>query len=502
MYALMVSKFANLRDIRIARTIALTWETTKSRDEQLHLELTGSLETTPAFPSHVCIMKYDAGRGGWILSRIKIIPDWTGALDIRTFCEDTNTLLEQGTASRFIENVINAVVSIWGRVRWTADLNKQSTSRPYTFVRHKFRDMPLYEGYSVYEDGRTRWWIRVFDANARDIWHTKPDLRFREYRQFLMSMTIFSVGTATIIVLTVGLTVRGRLKSFRRLMGGITETTRKAQKALSAGRVPKARIGAEEYPRELRENVDSVNALLSEVEHREDARRGMANAIIEQVAIIPTYLSHDEGKGIRRIKYLAREAQEEDWETRAATIAATAKVVEDGLLEVRRQLIQLTLNEGRSEGDLVDVRDVLEVQIEYFRRCAPPGLRFDDTDVEALDCRTRQFGFRRIIANILENAIKYGQTQVRVAAHMCREDQMVEIVVENDGTALPAESENREKLLEWGNRAWLHMREPGNGIGLALAAQWLRADGGEIELAASQLAGTGGARVYIRVKVA
>ena len=109
--------------------------------------------------------------------------------------------------------------------------------------------------------------------------------------------------------------------------------------------------------------------------------------------------------------------------------------------------------------------------------------------------RTAQFEFFWIVGNVLRNAEKFGDKTVRITVKDCR--GVVEIVVEDDGSGFPLDKEERDLLLKWGHRATLH-NAYGSGIGLALAAEWLRGGKGSIELSrSSELTG---ACVTIRVQ--
>ncbi|MGV0036478.1 MAG: ATP-binding protein [Candidatus Azotimanducaceae bacterium WSBS_2022_MAG_OTU7] len=91
-----------------------------------------------------------------------------------------------------------------------------------------------------------------------------------------------------------------------------------------------------------------------------------------------------------------------------------------------------------------------------------------------------------LLGNLLDNACKYGQGKVRLAAEVAA--GRVRLSVEDNGFGIP--ESDRGRVLERGLR--LDSREPGQGIGLAIVAEIVDRYNGEIEIVNSSL---GGARV-------
>lgn len=112
-----------------------------------------------------------------------------------------------------------------------------------------------------------------------------------------------------------------------------------------------------------------------------------------------------------------------------------------------------------------------------FEFRAPPNfrLRADSGDLFEL------------LGNLLENACKYGATQIRVEFGRQAAAQLIQI--EDNGPGFP---ENADELLMRGVRA--DTRKPGQGIGLAAVYEIVKAYEGRIELGSALL---GGARVSI-----
>jgi two-component system, OmpR family, sensor histidine kinase PhoQ len=93
-----------------------------------------------------------------------------------------------------------------------------------------------------------------------------------------------------------------------------------------------------------------------------------------------------------------------------------------------------------------------------------------------------------LLGNLLENAFKYGDKQVRMSSHI--EHNQLHIDIEDDGPGVP--TDQTERILERGQR--LDTSIPGQGIGLAVAAEIVRSYDGNIRIYRSDL---GGARFNI-----
>ncbi len=105
----------------------------------------------------------------------------------------------------------------------------------------------------------------------------------------------------------------------------------------------------------------------------------------------------------------------------------------------------------------------------------------------------RPDAFKRLVANLVSNAQKYGKT-IDITA--IREDRFLTIHVDDDGPGIPAAS--REDVF----RPFYRLDESrnqdtaGTGLGLAIARDIARAHGGDIQLSDSPL---GGLRASVRI---
>jgi signal transduction histidine kinase len=111
----------------------------------------------------------------------------------------------------------------------------------------------------------------------------------------------------------------------------------------------------------------------------------------------------------------------------------------------------------------------------------PPGLRFIGDAADLTEA----------LGNVIDNACKWCQARVRVAAELDTDGHLC-IVVDDDGPGMP--DELRESGPGRGRRA--DESTPGHGIGLAMVADTAELYGGQLRLDRSPL---GGARVVIEL---
>ena len=95
-----------------------------------------------------------------------------------------------------------------------------------------------------------------------------------------------------------------------------------------------------------------------------------------------------------------------------------------------------------------------------------------------------------VCGNLLDNAFKYGATQVQVLAS--QKNQILMLEFNDDGPGI-AESD-RTFVLHRGARA--DTLKSGQGIGLAVAVEIINSYGGEISIAQNHW---GGARIRVRI---
>ncbi len=116
-------------------------------------------------------------------------------------------------------------------------------------------------------------------------------------------------------------------------------------------------------------------------------------------------------------------------------------------------------------------------------------------DVQDIDVKLKPNAFRRLISNLMGNAVRYAG-HVRVQGKV--ENKLLTFLVDDDGPGIPAES--REDAFRPFVRLdhARNLDETGTGLGLAIALDIAHAHGGEITLGDSPM---GGLRAVVQIPV-
>lgn len=116
-------------------------------------------------------------------------------------------------------------------------------------------------------------------------------------------------------------------------------------------------------------------------------------------------------------------------------------------------------------------------------------------DVQDVDVSIKPNAFRRLISNLLGNAVRYAK-HVKVKGGV--ENRLLTILVDDDGPGIPAE--NREDAFRPFVRLdnARNLDETGTGLGLAIALDIAHAHGGDIKLDKSP---AGGLRAVVQIPV-
>lgn len=131
---------------------------------------------------------------------------------------------------------------------------------------------------------------------------------------------------------------------------------------------------------------------------------------------------------------------------------------------------------------VADVIDELAVMLE--RVFETKGVEIDWRAPDSLGFLGERQDLQEILGNLIENACKWSRRRVRVSAGPGAPGLLI-AVVEDDGPGLPVDQ--RETVLKRGAR--LDESAPGSGLGLSIVDELVRAYGGRLTLAESDLGG-------------
>lgn len=121
------------------------------------------------------------------------------------------------------------------------------------------------------------------------------------------------------------------------------------------------------------------------------------------------------------------------------------------------------------------------------------GLRYTIGVPDSLKVRADEGDLYELLGNLLENAAKWGRSEVRLQAEV--RARMLHLTIDDDGPGFP---DDAAKLLERGVRA--DSLTPGQGLGLGAVAEMVKVYDGSIELGRAD-GGLSGARVIVLLSI-
>lgn len=216
---------------------------------------------------------------------------------------------------------------------------------------------------------------------------------------------------------------------------------------------------AEDGPREVRLAARAFNVMQGRIRRFVEDRTGMLAAI-----------SHDLRTPITRMKLRAEFI--EDDEERARMLAD---------LDEMERMIASTLafardDAAREERRPVDVAALIQGLVEDL---VATGAEACYAGPERLVAEARPMALKRALANLLDNAVKYG-TRARASIEESGGD--LTVIIEDDGPGIP-KAEHERVFAPFVRLESSRNRETGgSGLGLAVARAAARAHGGDIHL--------------------
>ena len=198
-------------------------------------------------------------------------------------------------------------------------------------------------------------------------------------------------------------------------------------------------------------------------------------------------VSHDLKTPLTRLKLaLAMMPEDADAKSMRADITEMEHMLDDYLAFAR--------GEGGEDASLTDLSELVrEVAAAAERAHRRAQIRI--TVPDHVPVSVRRAGLRRVLANLLDNALKHGD---QVAVNLTRNEHLVEIAVEDDGPGIP--EPQREEAFRPFHRLdeGRNLQSGGSGLGLAIARDIASAHGGDILLDKSAM---GGLKATVRLPV-
>jgi len=261
-----------------------------------------------------------------------------------------------------------------------------------------------------------------------------------------------------------------------RAMAGVKRVTAAAQ-SVEAGRL-KQSVQSHREGCEIEALADAFNSMT----HRIDG-------LVKEIRAVTANVAHDLRTPLTRIRTIMETT---DWshspETERHEVAAQvieecdqlAPLINDILELCQAETGMLALRPERFDF-AAETRKALElfsILAEEKRISIENGLPTSAIWITA--DRTR---IQRILANLIDNAVKYTPEGGRFSVRLREEQGMALLEVADNGPGIPAAE--RDRVFERFFRLDASRSTPGNGLGLSLAKAFAVAHGGDIELSAA-----------------
>lgn len=258
----------------------------------------------------------------------------------------------------------------------------------------------------------------------------------------------------------------------RRALSGVEEVT---QTALDISK------GAFERRVQVRKRHDEIMRLADAFNLMLDRIHGLMTGMRE----ITDHIAHDLKTPITRIRGLA-ESELTSARVSEKSLELAADTIEecDHLLLMINTLLQISETEAGVAGSVmerVDIADVVHDACELFRplaqdkgigiTCEEAGRFYVDGDIH---------GLQRMIANLLENAVKYTPAGGTVMVSFSLKKDGIIIGIRDTGIGIS--EHDLPHLFERFYRSEPSRSQPGFGLGLSLARAVARAHGGDIKV--------------------
>ena len=248
----------------------------------------------------------------------------------------------------------------------------------------------------------------------------------------------------------------------------------------SVSALGQARLETQDVPSELQGLVEAYNTLIARLGEALVAHRRFTGDASHQLRTPLTILkSH--------IAVLQESGPKTQEFSQSVNDIAEASARLERLLS---QLLKLARAEGEgvNESALADV-DLAELIADLCRRLAPEALR-QEIEIafhaeEAVLVRTHPVVIEEIVANLIDNAIRYGRPNGLIEVRVIRSAPGAFIEVLDNGPGISARHQDR--IFRRFSRLSRDSAKPGSGLGLAISRTLAAAIGASVELVWSEV---------------
>lgn len=211
---------------------------------------------------------------------------------------------------------------------------------------------------------------------------------------------------------------------------------------------------------------------------------GRIQALVKELKEVTTNVAHDLRSPITRIRGAAETASlrgetiENYRDVNGQIVSECDRLIE--MINTMLEIAQMDSGIAKLPGTPVDMAGIIEDACELFRPVA------EDKDIE-LDLKNSsepltvtgsREGLQRVVANVIDNAIKFTDSGGKVNITLISSDSEVSICITDTGCGIS--QENQSRIFDRFFRADPSRTSEGNGLGLSLAQSIIRAHRGRI----------------------
>ena len=303
-------------------------------------------------------------------------------------------------------------------------------------------------------------------------WNTQP-------RSDLLQKVIFHFIAFFVVAVVFGVLVTILLT--RRFIRGI-KTTTLAMNRISAGDYS-YRVGVTHSDREILELMETFNTMNERTER-----------LLKEIKMMSDNVAHDLRTPLTRIsatvELLLRDRTLDEKLRNSCVLVAEET---QRMKELVNTIMDISRTNSRPEELKMDVVDVAAIINDFYEFMQPAfesknvtlKVAVPDAPVNISADRVR---FQQVLANLLENALKFTDNGGCVTVSLIVDRGMVELMVSDTGCGIS--EEDQKQIFERFYRADSSRHQPGNGLGLALVQAIIRAHKWEISVQSAPGKGT------------
>jgi two-component system osmolarity sensor histidine kinase EnvZ len=175
--------------------------------------------------------------------------------------------------------------------------------------------------------------------------------------------------------------------------------------------------------------------------------------------------------------------------------AITAENLKTDVTEMEHMLegyLAFARGEGTEKSRPTDLTSIVDGVVAQARR---KGGLIDYHSEDKLELPLRQNGFKRSIANLIDNASRFAE---HISIRIGHRDDAIEIIIDDDGPGIPEVHHDDVFKPFFRIEGSRNQGTGGIGLGMTIARDVIRSHGGELKLSTSPI---GGLRVRIRLPI-